>query len=129
MSGQDFTLHIAGVCPSGRQIFRVMLVDYLTMQFPDVDAGAQMTTANNAIALAQKDIVTAFIRHNEAPKQLSPNCQYWHDRWDGTEATRKYRDGLGKSGRRVGRNYRSCDLGHSDRIRADRANREAAKTD
>jgi hypothetical protein len=68
MSGQDFTLHIAGVCPSERQNFRVMLVDYLTMQFPAVDAGAHMTTANNAIALAQKDIVTAFIRHKEAPK-------------------------------------------------------------
>ena len=68
MSGQDFTLHIAGVCPSERQNFRVMLVDYLTMQFPAVDAGAHMTTANNAIALAQKDIVTAFIKHKEAPK-------------------------------------------------------------
>ena len=68
MSGQDFTLHIAGVCPSERQNFRVMLVDDLTMQFPAVDAGAHMTTANNAIALAQKDIVTAFIKHKEAPK-------------------------------------------------------------
>jgi hypothetical protein len=27
-----------------------------------------MTTANNAIALAQKDVVTAFIRHLSAPK-------------------------------------------------------------
>jgi hypothetical protein len=43
-------------------------VDYLTMQFPSVDAGAHMTTANNAIALAQKEIVTAFIKHQEAPK-------------------------------------------------------------
>jgi hypothetical protein len=40
-----------------------MLVEYLTLQFPDADAGAHMTTANNAIALAQKDIVTAFVRH------------------------------------------------------------------
>ena len=38
------------------------------MQFPDVDAGAHMTTANNAIALAQKDIVTAFIRHRARMK-------------------------------------------------------------
>jgi hypothetical protein len=68
LSGQDFTLHIASVCPSERQNFRVMLVGYLTMQYPDVDAAAHMTTANNAIASAQKDIVTAFIRHKAVPK-------------------------------------------------------------
>ena len=68
LSDQDFTLHIASVCPSERQNFRVTLVDYLTMQFPAAEAGAHMTTANNAIALAQKDIVTAFIRHGAAPK-------------------------------------------------------------
>jgi hypothetical protein len=45
-----------------------MLVEYLTMQYPDLDAGAHMTTANNAIALAQKDIVTAFVRHNARAK-------------------------------------------------------------
>ena len=38
------------------------------MQFPDADAGAHMTTANDAIALAQKDIVTAFIRRKAATK-------------------------------------------------------------
>jgi hypothetical protein len=68
MSGADFTLHIASVCPSERQNFRVTLVDYLAMQFPGVEAGAHMTTANNAIALAQKDIVTTFIKHKAAPK-------------------------------------------------------------
>jgi|SRR5580698_11006984 hypothetical protein len=68
MSDQDFTRHIASACPSERQNFRVMLVDYLAMQFPAVDAGEHMTTANNAIALAQKDIVTAFIKHRAAPK-------------------------------------------------------------
>ncbi len=41
--------------------------DYLSMQFPDTEAGAHMTTANKAIELAQKDIVTAFVRHR-APK-------------------------------------------------------------
>jgi hypothetical protein len=56
------------VCASERQNFRVMLVDYLSLQSPDVDAGANMTTANNAIALAQKDIVTAFIKRRSAPK-------------------------------------------------------------
>ena len=68
MSGPDFTSLIASVCPSERQNFRVMLVGYLSLQFPDVDAGAHMTTANTAIASAQQDVVTAFIRHKAAPK-------------------------------------------------------------
>jgi hypothetical protein len=68
MSGPDFTVHIASVCPSERQNFRVMLVDFLSQQFPEADAGSHMTTANNAIASAQKDIVTAFIKHRAAPK-------------------------------------------------------------
>ena len=68
ISAPDFTSHIADVCASERQNFRVSLVDYLSQQFPNVDAGDHMTTANKAIALAQKDIVTAFIRHKEAAK-------------------------------------------------------------
>jgi hypothetical protein len=68
MSGQDFTVHIASVCPSERQNFRVSLVDYLAMQFPGVDAGDHMTTANKAIALAQADIVNAFVKHKAAAK-------------------------------------------------------------
>jgi hypothetical protein len=68
MSGAQFTSLIAGVCASERQNFRVMLVDYLSLQFPDVDAGAHMTTANNAIASAQKDVVTAFVRHQVTAK-------------------------------------------------------------
>jgi hypothetical protein len=46
----------------------VTLVDYLSMQFPKADAGAHMTTANNAIALAQKDIVTTFTKRRGGPK-------------------------------------------------------------
>jgi hypothetical protein len=68
MSGPDFTTHIAEICPSERQNFRASLVDYLSLQFPNVDASDHMTTANRAIALAQKDIVTAFIRHKEVAK-------------------------------------------------------------
>jgi hypothetical protein len=68
MSGQDFTIHIASVCPSERQNFRVSLMDYLAMQFPGVDAGDHLTTANKAIALAQTDIVTAFVKHKAAAK-------------------------------------------------------------
>jgi hypothetical protein len=68
MSGQDFTAHIASVCPSERQNFRVALVDYLSMQFPGVDAGDHMTTANRAISLAQADIVNAFVKHKAAAK-------------------------------------------------------------
>ena len=69
MSDQDFTAHIASVCSSERQNFRALLVDYLSMQFPDADSSAHMTTANNAIAMAQKDIVTAFVRHKESAKK------------------------------------------------------------
>jgi hypothetical protein len=61
MSGQDFTTLIANACCSERQHFRVSLLDYLSQQFPDADASAHVTTGNNAIAVAQKDIVTAFI--------------------------------------------------------------------
>ena len=68
LSGQDFTSLIASVCASERQNFRVTLVDYLSLQFPAADAGAHMTTANNAIAAAQKDVVTAFIKHRAAMK-------------------------------------------------------------
>jgi hypothetical protein len=68
LSGRDFTSLVASACPSERQNFRVTLVDYLSMQFPNADAGSHMATANDAIALAQKDIVTAFIRHKDAPK-------------------------------------------------------------
>ena len=68
MSGRDFTSLIASVCPSERQNFRVTLVDFPSLQFPNVDSGAHMTTANNAIAAAQKDVVTAFINHKAAAK-------------------------------------------------------------
>src|SRR3954452_11841518 len=68
MSGLDFTSLIASACPSERQNFRVSLLDYLSLQFPDVDAGAHMSTANDAIASAQKDVVTAFIKHKAASK-------------------------------------------------------------
>ena len=66
MSGPDFTTLIASVCPSERQNFRVSLVDFLSQQFPNADSGAHMTTANNAIAAAQKDVVTAFVNHKAA---------------------------------------------------------------
>jgi len=68
LSEADFVSLIAGACRSERQNFRVALVDYLAMQFPDNEAGANMVTANNAIALAQKDIVTAFARRKAASK-------------------------------------------------------------
>jgi len=68
MSEQDFTSLIASTCPSERQNFRVSLVDFLSLQFPDQDAGAHMTTANRAIELAQKDIVSAFVKRRAAAK-------------------------------------------------------------
>ena len=39
MSGQDFASHLASVCASERQNFRVALMDYLSMQSPGPDAG------------------------------------------------------------------------------------------
>jgi len=45
----------------------VTLMDYLSMQHPAAEAGAHLSTANRAIELAQKDIVTAFTRHKAAP--------------------------------------------------------------
>jgi hypothetical protein len=68
MSDQEFTSLIANVCPSERQNFRVSLIDFLSLQFPKQDADAQLTTANRAIELAQKDIVTAFVRRKAAAK-------------------------------------------------------------
>jgi hypothetical protein len=63
MSTEDFTADIANACPSERQNFRVMLIGYLSMQAPDAD---HLATANRAIELAQKDIITAFVRHKAA---------------------------------------------------------------
>jgi hypothetical protein len=68
MSGPDFASHLASVCASERQNFRVALMDYLAMQSSGADTGTPLATANNAIALAQKHIVTAFIRHWDTPK-------------------------------------------------------------
>ncbi|MGN1286609.1 MAG: hypothetical protein ACI4XG_08530 [Bradyrhizobium sp.] len=68
MSDQEFTSLIANVCPSERQNFRVSLIDFLSLQFPKQDADANLTTANRAIDLAQKDIVTAFTRRRAAAK-------------------------------------------------------------
>ena len=64
---QEFAALIAAACASERQNFRVALVDYLGMQ-PGKDADANLTTANDAIALAQKDIVTAFARRKAATR-------------------------------------------------------------
>jgi hypothetical protein len=66
MSVQDFAADIAGACPSERQNFRVRLLDYLSLQFPSTDADAHLTTANHAIELAQKDVMTAFLRRKGA---------------------------------------------------------------
>ena len=68
MSDQEFSSLIANVCPSERQNFRVSLIDFLSLQFPKQDADANLTTANRAIELAQKDIVTAFTRRKAAAK-------------------------------------------------------------
>lgn len=63
MSEQDFGRSVAGACPSERQYYRVALLDYLTSQYPNIESGAHLATANRAVEAAQKDIVTAFIKH------------------------------------------------------------------
>jgi hypothetical protein len=63
MTAKDFTADIESVCPSERQNFRVTLIDYLSMQYPDAESGSHLSTANRAIELAQKDIITAFVKH------------------------------------------------------------------
>ena len=68
MSDQEFTSLIASVCASERQNFRVSLIDFLALQFPKEEADAHLATANRAIELAQKDIVTAFVRRRAAAK-------------------------------------------------------------
>ena len=63
LSAQDFERSVAGACPSERQNYRVTLLDYLSMQYPGIDSGDHLATANRAVESAQKDIVTAFVKH------------------------------------------------------------------
>lgn len=68
LSEQDFGRSVAGACPSERQYYRVALLDYLTSQYPNIDAGAHLATANRAVESAQKDIVAAFVKHRPPAK-------------------------------------------------------------
>ncbi|WP_298241196.1 hypothetical protein [uncultured Bradyrhizobium sp.] len=68
MTEQDFGRSVAGACPSERQYYRVALLDYLTTQYPNIDAGAHLATANRAVESAQKDIVSAFVKHRPPTK-------------------------------------------------------------
>lgn len=68
LSEQDFGRSVAGACPSERQYYRVALLDYLTTQYPNIDSGAHLATANRAVESAQKDIVTAFVKHRPPQK-------------------------------------------------------------
>lgn len=66
LSAQEFGRAVAGACPSERQHYRVALLDYLTSQYPTIDADARLATANRAVEAAQKDIVTAFAKRRAA---------------------------------------------------------------
>ncbi|OAF06231.1 hypothetical protein AYJ54_20720 [Bradyrhizobium centrolobii] len=68
LSEQDFSRSVASACPSERQYYRVALLDYLTTQYPSIDSGAHLATANRAVMSAQKDIVTAFVKHRPPQK-------------------------------------------------------------
>jgi hypothetical protein len=68
LSEQDFGRSVAGACPSERQYYRVALLDYLTSQYPNIESGAHLATANRAVEAAQKDIVTAYVKHRPPAK-------------------------------------------------------------
>ncbi|MBR0721952.1 hypothetical protein [Bradyrhizobium manausense] len=68
LSEQEFGRSVAGACPSERQYYRVALLDYLTTQYPNIDSGAHLATANRAVESAQKDIVTAYVKHRPPSK-------------------------------------------------------------
>lgn len=68
LSEQDFGRSVAGACSSERQYYRVALLDYLATQYPNIDSGAHLATANRAVESAQKDMVTAFIKHRPPAK-------------------------------------------------------------
>ena len=68
LSERDFGRSVAGACPSERQYYRVALLDYLTSQYPTIESGAHLATANRAVEAAQKDIVTAFVKHRPPQK-------------------------------------------------------------
>lgn len=75
MSEQDFGRSVAGAYPSERQYYRVALLDYLTAQYPKIESGAHLATANRAVEAAQKDIVTAFVKHRPPAKQGVANSE------------------------------------------------------
>ncbi|MDN4981671.1 hypothetical protein QY049_00355 [Bradyrhizobium sp. WYCCWR 13022] len=68
LSEQEFGRSVAGACPSERQYYRVALLDYLTTHYPNIDSGAHLATANRAVESAQKDIVTAYLKHRPPQK-------------------------------------------------------------
>ena len=49
MAREDFALFIKGACPPETKAFRVLLVDYLTMKQPDIDAATDLATAESVI--------------------------------------------------------------------------------
>lgn len=68
LSEPAFSQKVAGACSSERQNYRVSLLDYLTMQYPSIDSGAHLATANRAVESAQQDVVKAFVRHRAPAK-------------------------------------------------------------
>ena len=49
MAREDFALFIKGACNPETKAFRVLLVDYLTMKQPDLDAAIDLATAESVI--------------------------------------------------------------------------------
>ena len=64
----DLAHRLCGAAPWHRRGLRIYAGAMNEAIRPGADAGDHMTTANKAIALAQADIVNAFIKHKAAAK-------------------------------------------------------------
>ena len=69
VSEQDFTRSVAGACPSERQYYRVALLDYLTTQYPNIDAGAHLATLHDR-RIDARDLRQDVLELEVAPQGL-----------------------------------------------------------
>ena len=69
MSTEDFSIFIKGVCLAEEQNFRVAVVDYLAMKFPEISTGTHLAEADRLVSLAQADVVSTYIDLKSKPTQ------------------------------------------------------------
>jgi len=61
LSGTDFELFIRGTCKDEAQRFRVAMIDYLALKFPQISAAMHFSSADTAIRAAIEDMVSGYI--------------------------------------------------------------------